>query len=169
MLSIQNQQQRLPHLGRSLRRRVAKLLDHLGLAHAEISLLLCDDPTIRSLNQEWRGIDKATDVLSFPQEEWMGLSDVLAAHANQEQMPCLLGDIVISVDTCICQAEEWKHTTLDEATRLWIHGFLHLCGHDHHEEEEAREMRLQGEKLLAMFRQRKIEPLTYTAVSEEST
>ena len=60
MLSIQDRQDRLPHLSRSLRRRALKIMAALDLEDVEISVLLCDDPTIQELNREWRGIDKPT-------------------------------------------------------------------------------------------------------------
>jgi len=165
MLSIQNQQKRLPHLSRSLRRRAKKVLEELALDEVMVSVTLCDDPSIQALNSEWRGKDTPTDVLSFPQDDFEpaevfrdGKFDVDKAF-QFPGMPKMLGDIIISVDTTIRQAEEYQHTPLDEATRLYIHGLLHLCGFDHIEPEDAAEMLQEEERLLKLFPSRKITPL----------
>lgn len=150
MLSIQDEQDSLPELAEALRSRAVSLMKALDLEDTEVSVLLCDDDAIQALNAQWRGIDKPTDVLSFP----MGEDDIL-------------GDIVISVDTTIRQAEEYAHTPLDEATRLWIHGLLHLCGYDHETPEEAAEMRAKEEELLAMLGREEVTPLVYAADESE--
>lgn len=89
---------------------------------AELSILLCDDATIRPLNRDWRGKDKATDVLSFPQE------------------PPLLGDVVISVQTAAERVDGRRWTLRDELAFLLLHGLLHLLGHDHEADDERAEM-----------------------------
>lgn len=159
IISIQNRQKRLPHLSRSLRRRAKAILHSLNLENVEVSVVLCDDPTIQELNREWRNIDKPTDVLSFPQEDF----DAPVVFDEEEELTQteheMLGDIVISIDTCIRQAEEWNHTPLDEATRLWVHGLLHLCGYDHETPEEAQEMLAKEEEILKQFKRRTIRPL----------
>jgi probable rRNA maturation factor len=84
--------------------------------------VLCDDGFIQPLNQQWRGKDQATDVLSFPLEE-----------------PACLGDVVVSVETARRRVtEEWPLE--DEVLFLLIHGLLHLLGHDHEEAEERAVM-----------------------------
>uniref|UniRef100_A0A8R7TMK6 Uncharacterized protein n=1 Tax=Triticum urartu TaxID=4572 RepID=A0A8R7TMK6_TRIUA len=104
----------------------------------EVSLLLCDDDFIRKLNKEWRGEDRATDVLSMSQ------------HIPGLQIPVLqLGDLVISVETARRQAEERGHTLLDEIRILMVHGLLHLLGFDHELSKEAEEeMEQEEEKIL---------------------
>lgn len=160
MLSIRDQQKVLPHLARSLRRRLKRLLKELCIEELEISLLLCDDSMIQELNAEWRNIDKPTDVLSFPLLEWEAQDPTtLEQYFKGYFGPPVLGDIVISVDTCIRQAKEWNHSNLDEATRLWIHGFLHLCGHDHIERKDAVLMLAWEERLLTSFSRNPIKAL----------
>ncbi|EMS48723.1 putative rRNA maturation factor [Triticum urartu] len=119
----------------------------------EVSLLLCDDDFIRKLNKEWRGEDRATDVLSMSQ------------HIPGLQIPVLqLGDLVISVETARRQAEERGHTLLDEIrilmnwinidntpgnSKMEVHGLLHLLGFDHELSKEAEEeMEQEEEKIL---------------------
>jgi len=99
---------------------------------AEVSLLLCNDSLIRELNGRYRGIDSATDVLSFPQDA-----------------PRLLGDVVISVETAERQASEYGVTVQEEVERLLAHGVLHLLGYDHESETEAEVMQAKEEALFA--------------------
>jgi probable rRNA maturation factor len=98
---------------------------------AEISLVLASDATIRELNRGFRGIDKATDVLSFPQGDNI-----------------LLGDIVISLETAERKAAEAETDTEEEVAFLFIHGLLHLLGYDHTEEETESEMYALQETIL---------------------
>lgn len=104
--------------GRAL---LALLEPEIG-APAELSVVLCDDAFIRPLNAQWRGVDRATDVLSFPLDEGP-----------------VLGDVVISVETAERRLNPaWSLE--DEALFLLVHGVLHLLGHDHHEAEERAVM-----------------------------
>lgn len=103
----------------------------------ELSLLLCNDEFIRTLNKEWRDEDHATDVLSMSQ------------HVPELKLPILmLGDIVISVETALRQAEERGHSLLDEIRILMVHGLLHLLGFDHEISEEAEEEMEKEEQIL---------------------
>jgi probable rRNA maturation factor len=87
----------------------------------EVEVLLADDRTLRRLNREFRGKDKATDVLSFP--------------APPELEGQLAGDLAISLDTALKQAQEQGHTLRDEVRVLLLHGLLHLYGMDHEVDE----------------------------------
>ena len=115
------------------------LLRHLGLPNAELSVLLCDDPFIQTLNATWRQKDEPTDVLSFAMGEGED------AGLNED----LLGDVVISVDTAARQAETEGHTLEAELRVLLVHGVLHLCGYDHIEPDDAVEMRAKEAECLA--------------------
>ncbi len=109
-----------------------KLLDIQGLEGVEVSIYLTDDETIRLLNKNFRGKDKATDVLSFTYNEQVGGYK-------------LLGEIAISIDTAKRQAKELGHSLEEEIKRLLVHGFVHLLGYDHElgEEEEKQFMELE--------------------------
>ena len=100
----------------------------------DIELIVTDNDDIQKLNAEFRGIDKATDVLSFPYEQ-------------MKNAP--LGTIVISVDKVQQVAKELGHSAQEEFTLLFIHGLLHLLGYDH--EVDNGEMRLEEEKLIRSF------------------
>jgi len=128
-------------------------LDHLGYDRdVEISLLLVEDDFIKGLNRQHRGIDEATDVLSFPMLSSgiePGEIDSLEGDRNKDTGDLLLGDIVISTERAISQAEEYGHSIERELGFLMVHGLLHLLGYDHEAGDQGeREMfRLQDEIL----------------------
>ena len=98
--------------------------------NAELSLVFCDDDFIQKLNKDYRGKSEPTDVLSFPIDE-----------ENFEPEIRLLGDIVISTETAVRQAESLKHPPMFEIVFLLIHGLLHLHGYDHIQKVARRRMR----------------------------
>ena len=108
----------------------------------EVSVVFCDDAYIRQLNRDYRGLDKATDVLSFALNEGEE-PDVYDGPAHH-----LLGDIIISLDTAARQAEDYGHTLERELAYLAIHGMLHLLGYDHMDEADQQEMRTEEEYVL---------------------
>ncbi|ACB94700.1 rRNA maturation RNase YbeY [Beijerinckia indica] len=105
-------------------------------AEAEVSLLFCDDAFIRGLNHQWRGLDKPTNVLSFPSDE-----DLEDAR--------LLGDIIIAFETSAGEAKAEAKSLAAHVSHLVVHGFLHLIGYDHEEAEEAEEMERMEQVILA--------------------
>ncbi len=113
------------------------MLDSIAksLTTKDIELILCDNKKIRALNKQYRGIDKATDVLSFPLE------------AILPNMP--LGSIVISLDYVHKGAKEFGHTPQEELALLFIHGTLHLLGFDH--EIDQGQMRQEEYRLIKQF------------------
>jgi probable rRNA maturation factor len=104
---------------------------------AEVSVVLTDDAEQRELNHQWRGFDKSTNVLSFPQIE--PFSPVIG----------LLGDITLARETVMKEADEVGITLEAHFTHLVVHGFLHLLGYDHIEEDEAEEMEGLETEILA--------------------
>ena len=109
---------------------------------AEVNVLFTDNASIREINLENRDIDAPTDVLSFPNGEYPepGVFDTLEEEQPEVFHPdtgeLMLGDIVISVERVISQAEEFGHSEERELGFLLAHSILHLCGFDHIEEEE---------------------------------
>ncbi len=100
--------------------------------NVEVSLTFVDNEEIRELNNRFRKIDKETDVLSFP---------LLSDFENIDDSNIVyLGDIVISVEKAISQADTYGHSLRREITFLIIHSMLHLLGYDHMEEDEEKEM-----------------------------
>ena len=113
---------------------------------AEINISFVDDDSIREINREFRNIDKSTDVLSFPMGE-NGEYDI-----NPENGCKMLGDIVISVEHAISQAELFGHSNEREIGYLTVHSVLHLLGYDHMDEaEEKKLMRAKEEEALSLL------------------
>lgn len=109
----------------------------MGFQTQEVSITLVTDKTIRELNQQYRGIDSATDVLAFAMQE----------GDFKEITPDLLGDVIISVETAQRQAEEAGHSLQQELGILLIHGLLHLAGYDHMTDEDAELMQEKEKEL----------------------
>jgi rRNA maturation RNase YbeY len=120
-----------------LAHRARAVLRALGHARSELSLALVDDAAMTALNAEHRGKHQPTDVLSF--------SLVEGAHAGFRG--ALLGDVVIDVEQAARQARRARRPLDDELARLVIHGVLHLLGHDHEHDAEARRMRVEERRL----------------------
>jgi len=110
----------------------------------ELSIRLTGDEEVRSLNAEWRGKDKPTNVLSFP----MAAEADLAA-ANVAGRELLLGDIVLARGVCEREAAEKQIPFERHATHLLVHGTLHLLGHDHDEDDQAADMEQREIRALA--------------------
>lgn len=110
----------------------------------EVSVVLSDDKYIRSLNSQYRGKDVSTDVLSFALNE--GDEPVIVGGSDET----LLGDIVISMETTVRQAEEYGHSLERELAFLALHGMLHLIGYDHETDEQREEMRREEEHVLSL-------------------
>ena len=111
-----------------------------NLPKCELSLSVVTDRTIRTLNRTYRGIDSATDVLSFSQIEQAGVAPAKPPNVTNSA-GLMLGDVVISIDTALRQARELRVTPASRMRRLLIHGFLHLIGYDHERSaSEARRM-----------------------------
>jgi probable rRNA maturation factor len=120
---------------RRLRRSAAAFQRALGAAGSELSILLVGDAAIRRLNREWRGVDAATDVLSFPAAPAPGAA--------------ILGDVVLSLDTARRRARRGGRGLAAELDRTLAHGLLHLLGHDHERPAQARRMAEAERRLLA--------------------
>jgi probable rRNA maturation factor len=112
-------------------------------ADAELAIMLTDDAGIRTLNQNWRGIDKPTNVLSFPALQPPEGAD------EPDDMPRMLGDIAIAYETMRREADEQEKSFSNHLSHLAIHGFLHLVGYDHEKDEEAEEMEALEREILA--------------------
>jgi probable rRNA maturation factor len=116
-----------------LRQLALTALGRLGVASAEVGVLICDDATIQALNRTYRKLDQPTDVLSFE------------GSAAEPGGPPYLGDIAISLETAERQAAQAGHPLLRELEILLLHAVIHLCGHDH--ETDSGEMSRLEHKL----------------------
>ena len=125
----------------AIRRAICQTLKYEGFPYdAEVSVTLTDNRYIRKLNREYRGIDRATDVLSFPMYDGGIFDD------NECRLGALLGDIVISVERAEEQAEELGHSSVREIAFLAIHSTLHLLGYDHERSAEEDEVQCKKQK-----------------------
>lgn len=121
----------------------------------EISVVVTDNAGIKSMNHQFRNIDRETDVLSFPMIEFCknGLDDqtyeVSDDEVNPETGNVMLGDIVISIEKANEQAVEYGHSFNRELAFLTVHSTLHLLGYDHMLIEEEQVMREKQEKILS--------------------
>ncbi|MDB5649025.1 MAG: rRNA maturation factor [Hyphomicrobiales bacterium] len=113
---------------------------HAVAPAAEVSLLFCDDSKIRELNKAWRGMDKPTNVLSFP-----------AAEPDDVPKAPLLGDIVVAFETVQREAREEEKSFPDHVTHMVVHGFLHLLGYDHENDADAEKMESAEQRILAQL------------------
>lgn len=144
-ISFLNQQNKFK-VGHKLKSLIKKCslssLEYMGFrTDCEISVVLTDNEEIRTLNNMHRGVDRATDVLSFPMFEYDEDGEIVEDYADfNEDGDICLGDIVISLERAMEQAEEYGHSFEREVGFLTVHSILHLLGYDHMEAEEEKEM-----------------------------
>ena len=115
-------------------------------ANTYIAITLTNPQNIRTLNQQYRNIDKETDVLSFPMFEKKEVQEI--QKQTNHMVHEVLGDIVISIPRVEEQAKEYEHSFERELAYMLVHGFYHLMGYDHIEEKDKLQMRPKEEKIL---------------------
>ena len=121
----------------------------------EVSLLFVDNEEIKEINNETRGIDRATDVLSFPMLDYPEGKVFKEVYKNREfdetfldGEDLVIGDVVLSLEKALEQSKEFNHSFEREACYLVVHSVLHLLGYDHMEDEEKKVMRKREEEIL---------------------
>ena len=124
-----------PKVAKQFKRNMKRVIKQLALSKQVLTVHLCDDKEIKALNKQFRGKNKATDVLSFEAGE--------GAFA----IP-VLGDIVISIETARRQAKAASHGLLEELTVLFVHGILHLLGYDHEKSDAEAVKHAEAEMFL---------------------
>ncbi len=105
-----------------------------------VSVVLGDDQAVRRLNQSWRGIDKATNVLSFPALDIIAGQELEPEAGHPEDEPVALGDIIVARQTVLDEAAAENKKPGNHLSHLIVHGVLHLLGYDHMDEDEAMRM-----------------------------
>ena len=121
----------------------AEMVDS-DVGDAEIAVMLTDDAGIRTLNRNWRGIDKQTNVLSFPALQPTG-------PREPDDAPRMLGDIAIAYQTMRKEADDEQKPFAHHLSHLAVHGFLHLVGYDHETDDEAESMEALEQEILAQL------------------
>lgn len=130
LISNNEMEQFTPEMEDMVYQVVGHIVEVEGIEADEVSILITNNAEVQGLNAEYRDIDAPTDVLSFPMDDEY------------------LGDIVISMDKVLEQAEEYGHSPQRELAFLTVHGMLHLLGYDHMEEEDQVRMRAREEEIL---------------------
>ena len=115
-----------------------------GLGETELAVMLTDDAGIRTLNSNWRGIDKPTNVLSFPALPPTGAG-------GPDDAPRMLGDIAIAYETTRKEADDEQKPFDHHLSHLAVHGFLHLMGYDHEKDDDADTMETLEQEILALL------------------
>ena len=115
-----------------------------GLGEAELAVMLTDDAGIRTLNSNWRGIDKPTNVLSFPALPPTG-------PGGPDDALRMLGDIAIAYETTRKEADDEQKPFDHHLSHLAVHGFLHLIGYDHEKDDDAEIMEALEQEILAQL------------------
>ena len=136
-----------------IRKVIRTALEAEGMdARCEINVLLTDDEGIHAVNLDMRGVDRATDVLSFPVFDLVPGELPEAEDADPGTGLIPLGDMVISMEHVKAQAREYGHSEKRELSYLVVHSVLHLLGYDHLDEgEQKRQMRGREEAILAVL------------------
>lgn len=116
---------------------------------AEISITVVDNPKIREINREYRNKDAVTDVISFALEDDDDI--FMTLEMEEDEIPRDLGDIFLSYDKAVEQAEDYGHSVDRELGFLLVHGFLHLNGYDHMTETDEKEMFSLQEEILSEY------------------
>jgi len=114
-----------------------------------VTVVLADAARVRTLNRTWRGIDKATNVLSFPARDLMPGETIDMEPGQPPSMPVELGDVILSRETVLAEADEQGKAIGDHVAHLVVHGVLHLLGYDHEEIDEAERMEALERAILA--------------------
>lgn len=123
--------------------------EHLGNANMYLNVILTNPENIRKANKEYRNIDKETDVLSFPMFEKDEIEAIISKSKEEKiQINEVLGDIIVSIPKVKEQAIEYGHSTTRELAYMIVHGFYHVMGYDHMNEEEKQVMREKEENVL---------------------
>ena len=133
---------------KTIKKVVQKCFEEEGLLNSKMimTITLTTPEEIRKINNQYRKIDKATDVLSFTMFEKQEIDDKI--ENNDFLCEDVLGDIIISIEMVKEQAEEYGHSFERELSYMIVHGFYHLMGYDHIEEEDKKIMRPKEEKVL---------------------
>jgi probable rRNA maturation factor len=129
-----------------IQRAIAAAAETVGqdVGEAELAVMLTDDAGIRTLNSNWRGIDKPTNVLSFPALQPTGAS-------REDDAPRMLGDIAIAYQTMRKEADDEQKPFDHHLSHLAVHGFLHLIGYDHETDDDAEAMETLEAEILAQL------------------
>lgn len=137
------------------RRCLEAVLEAEGCPYeVQVEIVITDNAAIREVNREFRGIDAPTDVLSFPMvayrqpADFSGLEEQAEAYFDPDSGELLLGDVMLSAEKVLEQANAYGHSVEREFTFLLVHSLLHLCGYDHIEKEDQQQMEARQDAVM---------------------
>jgi probable rRNA maturation factor len=147
-----NNEQDFFKIAPTLIKKLEELLQLAGqqeeITTGEVALSFVTDEEIQQLNKEYRNLDQPTDVLSFAMQD-IAEDELEIIYENEVEIEPL-GDIIISIPRAIAQSEDYGHSVEREIGFLFVHGFLHLIGYDHENEEAELEMFVKQEQILQL-------------------
>lgn len=139
-IQIQNRQRRVAIRSASVKKRLHQMMQYLGCAEQELSVVFGNDRMLQGLNRIYRQKDRPTNVLAFPQASPVGRAE-----------GGLLGDIVVSLPIATQEAAALQQSLEERVGYLLLHGLLHLLGHDHEAPRQRRRMEALEQQILAQF------------------
>jgi probable rRNA maturation factor len=163
MIFIDNRQTKI-EITDELKNTINEVIEHalseeMVCIPCEVSIIFVDNDEIKDINKENRGIDRATDVLSFPMldyEEGKVFKETYSEYkfkeSDMDSDNLVLGDIALSLERAMEQSREFGHSFKREVCYLTVHSVLHLLGYDHMQEEDKKRMRLREEDILKCFK-----------------
>jgi len=131
-----------PRASAIVRKAIQAAAKATSTRYPELAIVLTDDSAIRALNHDWRGFDKPTNVLSFPALQPEGAG-------GEDDAPRMLGDIAIAYETTRREADEEQKPFDHHLSHLAVHGFLHLIGYDHENDDDAEDMEALEREILS--------------------
>jgi len=147
MITLINNQ-KLPANKEQLQKDAERILKHLEYPEFDLGIMLADNATIHEYNKKYRGIDKPTDILSFPFHDKLKAGEKIVAHADEQKN---LGDIIICPAYVKEDLPRWDQSFDERMRTLLIHGICHLLGYDHIKDEDYKVMQKKEEELLKLF------------------
>jgi probable rRNA maturation factor len=145
MITIKNRQRKIDLDVPQIRQDVALILQALNYADFDIGILITTNKTIRNYNKQYRAKDKPTDVLSFPYHPGLQAGKRIKPNTPEDKN---LGDILISLEYVVQEAEKYKVSLKQRLTVVLVHSICHLLGYDHIEDHDYRRMRAKEAWLL---------------------
>jgi probable rRNA maturation factor len=148
MIYIQNRISKIEFDVAAFEKKAAIILNYLGYTDYDLNILITTNKIVRRFNQQYRNIDKATDILSFPYHTELVAGEKIKPLSQDDQA---IGDIIISLEYVFQDRHKLGKTFIERMDRMLVHGICHCLGYDHIEEEEYKVMYTLEKKLLGLI------------------
>lgn len=153
MITIINKQRSIPIDKKMITATVQRILSFLQYDSFDLGIMFVNNKTMQQYNNQYRGKDKPTDILSFPFYPELKAGERIMAKTDEEKN---LGDLIIAPIYVVADAERYEQTYNERMRVLLVHGICHLLGHDHETDEEYETMHVQEEQILDYLKQEAI-------------